>query len=226
MVSKHWQSIINYITSFGLSLSELGFRPGANIKEIEEAEILLDFKLPDDYREFLQLCNGQEFHRYNCFFHLLPTDLRFLGTNEIVELWTEQQKYVTDENIEEAWDWLQQNDTIRSVIFHQKRIPIADNEGVASLWLDYIPGPKGISGQLITNYTECDFVVLANTFTQLLQNYAQLIEKGILKYMSKQAGNGEGFRLHKPNIKCFEGDEMAKLFRDYCILDGNKPLDA
>jgi cell wall assembly regulator SMI1 len=215
MIVEYWNEISSYISRFGLSLHELGFRTGTDRRDIAELEEELNQSLPIDYKEFLLLCNGQEFHEYDCYFHFLPTNMRFLGADEVVKIWKEQQQFVTEENINESWNWFQQRDTIRSVIFHPKRIPIADNEGVATLWIDNIPAPNGKTGQLITNYTECDFVVLANSMTHLLCNYALLIQKGILEWASKDKGYGEGFKLHCPNEKCFEGNEMAELYKKY-----------
>jgi cell wall assembly regulator SMI1 len=221
IIADQWQKLSQYFSSFGLSMADLGFRPGAGREEIEQAEAALDLTFPSDYREFLTLCGGQEFAGYDCFFHWLPTDMRFLNPSELVKLWRDQQSYVTEENVAEFWNDFQDDGAIRSVIFHSKRIPIAENEGIATLWLDFIPGPQGTEGQLITDYTECDFVVLARDFGELLGNYLALIEKKILQLGPKEPGYGEGFRLFCPDEKSFEGNELAELFRKYITRQGN-----
>jgi hypothetical protein len=50
------------------------------------------------------------------------------------------------------------------------------------------PGPEGIAGQVITNVTECDFIVLAPTFHAFLARYLEFLGTGICFYEAETYG--------------------------------------
>ena len=81
--------------------------------------------------------------------------------------------------------------------------------------IDFVPGPSGIIGQLITNKDECEYVVLANNVTELIKNYVALLDKGVLKIRKKVHNSDVGYELYNPNENYFDVDEMAVLFKKY-----------
>jgi len=215
MIKKYWDEFISYVTSFGLSKEELGFNPGTSLEKIEDLEQKLNFKFPADYKELLQLCNGQKLSSPSCYFNWLPTRMRLLPIDEIFEEWEYSLQFVEKEFLEEFWDVYHEEEQIRSILYHKQRIPVASIEGIADLFLDNVPGPSGVINQLITNYNECDYVVLAVNFTQLINRFLNLIEKGILKFRKIPSKYSEGYELYCPNEKYFEGNELAELFNKY-----------
>jgi cell wall assembly regulator SMI1 len=45
------------------------------------------------------------------------------------------------------------------------------------MYLDFIPGPKGQEGQVITLVSECDFAWLGASFRDFLTRYVELCER-------------------------------------------------
>ena len=155
--------------------------------KILETERLLNLKLPEEYKIFLQYCNGQS----DPFTLTFPPDqLTFLSLDDAVQLWTELNLYPNDH----FFDQLEANGKIRSVLQHPRRIPIAYNEtGGAYLFLDYIPGPRGKEGQLVFNINEVDCVVIEDSFYFLIQNYVRLLESGKVIVKKQPAEYGQGY---------------------------------
>ena len=214
MLDEYWNPFIDYITSFGKNLNDLGFNIGINLKKIEEAEKILRVEFPNDYKRLLELCNGQKFFGDSCYFNWLPTEMRLLEINEVVELWQNFKQYIDKNDINDYWDVYTDYNKIRYVSYHEKRIPIAETEGVASMFIDYVPGPKGTQHQIIS-IGKGSFVVLSESIEMLIKNYLTLIKKMKLKY--RQKDNNTGFELYSPRIRYLEDYKLAYLIRRYCI---------
>lgn len=107
-------------------------------------------------------------------------DAFLLPVAGILEHWKVQQTYYARWGEDEYADDYQDEDRIRNVIFHPRRIPIANNlDEESGLWLDFTPGPAGVAGQVIMDITECEFIVLAPTFHAFLARYLELLETGV-----------------------------------------------
>jgi cell wall assembly regulator SMI1 len=50
------------------------------------------------------------------------------------------------------------------------------------VFIDFVPAPAGVSGQIIKLVSECDFVVLGDTWAEVLERYASLAEAGALEW--------------------------------------------
>jgi cell wall assembly regulator SMI1 len=204
-----WQKFADYITSFGHSLEELGFRKGAKEEDIDRLEKTIELELPADYKQLLKLVNGQVLEDIDVKFWWLPDAIQFLSVDEVIESWKSWRQF-DDDDESNYYDEYQDEDRIRLVIYNKKRIPVATNGGI-DLFLDFIPAPKGAVGQLITNINECDYIVLANNFTELLENYNLLIKRNILKFKEKPKPH-KGFQLYF-EINHLEPIEMVKFFK-------------
>jgi len=163
------------------------FNPGCAESAIDRAQQSLDIKLPEDYKTFLRLHNGQsDPHSLN----FPPDQIVFLSIEEVVALWNEVAPYRDDQFYEK----FEADDQIRSVLYHPRRIPIAHNEsGGAYLFLDYIPGPRGKQGQLIFNVNEVDLVLIAEDFSELIKTYLILLETGRATIKKRPPEHGEGY---------------------------------
>jgi cell wall assembly regulator SMI1 len=169
------------------ALDPLPFNPRCAESAIDRAQQSLDIKLPEDYKTFLRLHNGQsDPHSLN----FPPDQIVFLSIEEVVALWNEVAPYRDDQFYEK----FEADDQIRSVLYHPRRIPIAHNEsGGAYLFLDYIPGPRGKQGQLIFNVNEVDFGMIAESFSELIKTYLILLETGRAAIKKRPPEHGEGY---------------------------------
>lgn len=111
----------------------------------------------------------------------------WLPVAEIQAQWTTQQTYYAQWG-EEYADEYQDTGRIRNVVYHPRRIPIAESDADVWLWLDFTPGPAGVAGQVITNINECEFIVLAPTFHAFLARYLELLETGVFFYEAETYG--------------------------------------
>lgn len=167
------------------NLDPLPFNKGCSPSEIKQFEDSLKVALPDDYKTFLEHCNGQS----DSSLTFPPDQLVFLSTEEIVCLWNELNQHQDDQ----FFDQFEFDKKIRSVLYHPRRIPIAYNEsGGAHLFLDYIPGPNGKTGQVIFNTNEVDSVVIEDNFHDLVGTYLQLLEVGKMVTKKQPPEYGEG----------------------------------
>lgn len=168
-------------------LDRLPFNPGCSPEAIENAENSLGVRLPEDYKAFLGSHDGQS-DPYTLTFP--PDQIAFLSIADVVTLWQELQQYRDDMGYEQS----DPEGRVRNVLYHPGRIPIAHNEsGVAYLFLDYIPGPKGKQGQLIFNVNEADVVLVSENFSGLLRDYMVLLQSGKMIVKKQPAEYGEGY---------------------------------
>lgn len=157
----------------------VSLRPGADEAEIACVEQALGLRFPDDFRASLQLHDGENWRQG---IRWLPDLMIWLPVADILKSWREQQTYYARWGEDEYADETQDEGRIRNIIFHPRRIPIAEQEGICGLWLDFTPGPEGVAGQVIMDTTECDFTVLAPHFRAFLARYAELLETGVYFY--------------------------------------------
>jgi cell wall assembly regulator SMI1 len=167
-------------------LAVLPINAGSTPEEIANVERELDVSLPSDYRAFLQRHNGQS----DPFMVRFPPDqLAFLPIQDVVTVWRELNEAA------DAWPpEVATEGKVRDVLHHAQRIPIARNEaGGAYLYLDFIPGPAGRKGQLLFNVNETDFVVVEDTFSDLIARYLALLESGEVQFVRQPPEYGNGY---------------------------------
>jgi cell wall assembly regulator SMI1 len=118
----------------------------------------------------------------------LPNGMTILSCEMIVKEWHFwvglYEKYGQDEFSHETYF----QDKIRNIIYHPKRLIIAEQEGIAIMALDGIPGPQGTPGQVILDVDECTFIVGADSWTRFLEKYLRLMESGQVCYDAKSYG--------------------------------------
>ena len=135
-------------------------------------------KFPADYRAWVKIHDGQskgtELEWAPGCNILAPLEL-------VVQQWREEK-----ENAEEYPGNGRLKNQRRTIVdvFQTRRLPIAGTEywDGDKTYLDFIPGPAGKDGQLITLVTECDFSVLGESFEAFLEAYVGLLETGALKW--------------------------------------------
>ncbi len=173
-----WKTIEEWFsknTELSLNLNE-----GASEEAIQKTEEQLNIKFPNDFREHLLLHDGQA-SKEDAQGIWMPGCGPLLSLKRMLKQWKLDREgdddyagTVLDEHVYQRSD--------------PKRIPIAADpygDGIIS-YLDLIPGPKGKEGQLITLVTECDYVVLDESFHKALDRYAQLLQTGELYWSEEE----------------------------------------
>ncbi len=151
--------------------------PPASADAISELERGIGSELPGDYRAWLSLHDGQD---QRASIEWLPGYGRLLAAEVVLERWRDDQEWVEEDD--EGLESTQDDDRIRNVVRHAKRIPIAGNiwgDG-DNTYLDLVPGPSGTIGQVIVATSECDFEVIGSSFTDFLRRWATAFEDGTL----------------------------------------------
>ena len=209
----YWNKFISYIVSHGVSTEELGFNPGTTQNKVSVIEKQLGVQLPEDYKKLLYMCNGQQPSKYTVIFNWLPTENRLLSIEEVLEEWKDQQKHNDDLFFNEYND----DDKIRGVFTHKKRIPIADQYSTKSrIYIDYIPGPEGTKCQII-GLEDIQMVVLSKDLTTLLKKYLILIDKGVMKFRKSDEKWCHSYQLYFPRGRYFDLDSVSKRLREYFL---------
>ncbi len=157
----------------GLSL---GLRPGASAETLAAAEQALGRALPADYRELLNLADGQ---LDDPTFPWMPGCDPLASVTSVVAQLGEERGMTEDfpPSADEDLDG-----RIRGGRYHPNRIPIAGTKwwDGDTTYIDLEPGSKGTDGQLLTLTSECDFVVLGDSLAHALERYVAALESGDL----------------------------------------------
>lgn len=172
-IAAVWQRVT---ACLGQYTSTLDFRPGAGDAEIDAVEAAIGARLPDDYRAWLRLHDGE--NDADDRVEWLPGGGRLLPVAVTLERWRDEQESLDDDGLD-AFD---DGDRIRCVIHHPGRIVIAGNafgDG-DNTYLDLIPAPAGSVGQIIVATSECDFEVVGSSFLDFLRRFATAFEDGAL----------------------------------------------
>ncbi len=184
--------------------AKLALRPGATDRAIDAAEKAMKTKFPAEFREWLRIHDGQG---EDATIDWAPGCTRLAPLSAMVAQWKDERDMDDDDHVGE----LQEGGRIQNILFHSKRIPIAGTKywDGDKTYLDFVPGPKGKPGQIITLVTECDFVVLGETMTEFLERYVTLLESGVLE-LSKETG--ELAPVGKPYFDENPAEWMTKRF--------------
>lgn len=176
---RTWRRLI---AALGPSADRLGLRKGATETSIVAAETLMAARLPSDYRAWLAIADGQETEALS----ILPTGGWLVSIDRMLERWTHERNFDLEDDDTETQD----DDRVRWLVFHPKRIPIGgwyDLEGDTTV-MDLIPGPAGTKGQLMDYVSECEFEVIATSFDAYLDRIAELVETKLLVVVETASG--------------------------------------
>lgn len=175
-VSEVWKRIT---TCLGEHAGTMTLHAGASEAAIVELERALGVTLPDDYRAWLQLHDGEADAKGRV--EWLPAWGRLLPIAVTLERWRDEQEWAQTDD-DDRFESFEDGDRIRGVVKHAKRIVIAGNRygDGDNTYLDLIPGPAGTVGQVIVATTECDFEVVGSSFLDFLHRWASAFEAGTL----------------------------------------------
>lgn len=165
---RTWRRLID---ALGSDARRLGLRKGATETSILAAEMLMNVRFPADYRAWLAIADGQETESLS----ILPTAGWLISIDRLLEKWIADRRYdLEDYDAPETHG----GGAIRPFVYHPRRITIggATFLDYDNTLLDLVPGPDGVEGQVINFVSECDFVVLADSFDAYLDRVAELLE--------------------------------------------------
>ncbi len=159
-------------------------KPATN-NEIYLLEKELKVELPDSFKDYLLVCNGQN-HKQRV--QLIGYN-QFMPILEIISDWKKMNKLFLGEP---PIEFILEN-KIKPLYWSDKWIPFANFEGSNRLIMDLNAGKNGVNGQIIQLYPGCDLesddCVISDSFEQFsnkilatLQNNDFKIEDGVIDF--------------------------------------------
>lgn len=194
-IDEIWKRFETYFQARGKTIQQMGFRPGIPGEFIKAAERKLKTRFPDDYRQFLRLCNGHDSNILNW----LPDGMMLLELDDVVKIWESDMFFFDEDDMEKFFHKYSTNGKTRMIVYHPQRIPIIELEGEAAIYIDQVPGPTGIEGQVILSIDELEFMVIAESFKGFLARYVTLLEQGKLIFQRMEEDNREFFAIKTAN---------------------------
>ena len=159
-------------------LSDLN--PGATDDQVTALESELGFSLPDAFKASLAVHNGED-DGWPC--KVFANHGAYLSTSRIVEEWRQRQQF--GEDIEEDPEELLQQGVItvdgpvKPKMFLRHWVPFMECNGDVFWAMDFSPAAGGTEGQIIqVDWEGCSWNVVANSFTDFLENYVTALERG------------------------------------------------
>lgn len=171
-IAKSWARITRWFESQGVDLALGPPAPSEAVKRLEQA---IGRELPPDFVESLSLFDGQR-----------APGVSWLGgwLGSVDDLLAEYQRsHVSQPRDEDVFE-LFNSERVRAVVFDPGRLPLSGMPYWTgdSVFFDFVPAPAGVPGQIIKLVSECDFVVLSDTWAEVLARYASLAEAGELEW--------------------------------------------
>lgn len=189
-----WARIERWFSAHHPSL-DLKLRPGANDRAIAAAEKKLGVTFPDDFRASLRVHDGQENEPD---VRLWPWGQRLGSLDGLTRCWKDDRGLFDQEEMAERFEWLSDDGRVRQVHPHPAHVPIAGSTywDYSRLLLDYVPGPKGTTGQVIAR-DDVDFVFVCPTFGELLERTARGLEDGTIAVKAGDYDSALEYRTKK-----------------------------
>jgi cell wall assembly regulator SMI1 len=169
-VTELWTGITDWLSVNAPELLET-LQPGASEQEITQLEGHLGVQLPDDYKTFLILCNGQ--HDEALWFYkgellsILSIKFQWQAWYDLLESGIFDDTYSRPDS------------GIRSDWWNPKWIPFTHDGSGDHLCIDLDPPTDGTSGQIITMWHDSEQrEFLFRSFTQWLAHVLAGLESG------------------------------------------------
>lgn len=167
----------------------------ANADEIEMVENEIGLKLPEDFKEFLKLHNGED---DTSWLAILGDGNQLLTCESIINQYKIEQQVgrdLLDPEMETVEFWKDRvagnvifiKGAVQPLTLHQRWIPFTNMNGDVIRYFDFSPAPGGVAGQVIEVDQEgCVYEVVANSFSDMLEAYLSDLRNG--KYQVDEEG--------------------------------------
>jgi cell wall assembly regulator SMI1 len=147
-------------------------KKGASEKQIAKLEKKLGVELPEDYKTFLQLCNGLKDDAEAGFY-----DGELMSCETVAEQWSVWQDLLEAGNFEGITSKPQKG--IRNDWWNTKWIPITHDGGGNHLCIDLDPARGGKPGQIITMWHDSEErELMYDNFSEWLEHILAGVESG------------------------------------------------
>lgn len=169
-VTDIWQQIHHELSMISPEIGA-SFNNGATEAQLIELEKMIGQTLPEDFKDYLRLFNGQN-----------NQDILFVGYNSLLSI----EKIITFYQMkmdlfadEPPIDWITVN-KIQPMIWDKGWLPFADFEASNQLVLDLNPAQSGTFGQIISMSSGIDYqsdeIVVATDFREFSEKILALLK--------------------------------------------------
>jgi cell wall assembly regulator SMI1 len=178
-MKKSWQKIENWIKINHPDILDT-LNEAATEQDITRLESALGLKLPEDFKEFLSVHNGQSWTHLNLF-----DGDRLLSIDDIIRDWENWKSVlpVIDANCKEQFGVSAGSEPepgIKDDWWNALWIPITSDGCGDSYCIDLDPTSEGISGQIIRMWHDHPRrELIASSFREWIDNYTSDLENGI-----------------------------------------------
>lgn len=162
-----WQQIIQEIVKINPAIQD-SLNPPATPAQIQQLTDFFGVALPDSFKDYLRVCNGQNHQDYQ---HLLLGYQAFLSVEEILEMAKMQYDLFGDEP---SIDFLTEN-KIQPVYWDKKWIAFTDYEASNRLVIDFHAGKNGLNGQILQLSPEADLQADETVISVSFDEFSQKI---------------------------------------------------
>jgi cell wall assembly regulator SMI1 len=147
-------------------------KKGASDKQIAKLEKHLGVELPEEYKTFLQLCNGLKDDAEAGFY-----DGELMSAENVAEQWTIWKNLLDGHHFEDISSKPEKG--IRNDWWNPKWIPITHDGGGNHLCIDLEPARDGRPGQIITMWHDsAERELMYASFTDWLEHILTGVESG------------------------------------------------
>jgi cell wall assembly regulator SMI1 len=170
-VTAIWNKLEAWIKTNAPDLKK-SLKKGASDKQIAKLEKKLGVKLPEDYKTFLQLCNGLKDDAEAGFY-----DGDLLSCKNVAAQWTIWKDLLEGDHFEDITSNPQKG--IRNDWWNPKWIPITHDGGGNHLCIDLDPARGGTPGQIITMWHDSEErELMYDNFSEWLEHILNGVESG------------------------------------------------
>lgn len=185
---------------------------GVNLSELCALEDVWNINFDTAFKSLYIAANGQKNAIHTGFFY----GLEFLSIDRMISNWLAQMSVIRQNardglNMDE-FEKSYEKDKIREIYATQKWIPFAYDWGGNFLGLDFDPGPKGTTGQVINfGRDENEKYVVADNFESFMKWYADQLDDGNFRINIEDDG-GKSLNTKIPPSGHFL-DSIRKMFK-------------
>ncbi len=181
-MNEFWTQIENWLEENDVNQIYNSLNQGADIEDFENLEELINRTLPQDFKEFYSIHNGQSADADG----LIDTE-ELMSLERIAEEW-QVWKDLADKAMFEESD-VEADKGIKERWWHQGWIPISYDGSGNHFCLDLSPADGGKKGQIIRLWHDSpERELIAGSFTEWISNYVENLKNDKYVYSEEWSG--------------------------------------